>query len=380
MNLDHLLSKAKRQHERIVMDDGDAFKAKVRQSLEQSNVMGSALDLQSGLEGSRRWASRLKQIRRFIAGAAFMSAGTAVAAVLIATIMIHQGNLSGGQSGVADFAPAATGSARWVLWQNFGVPYYGILSICVVILAFLGAAWMEGSRRLIRIFRTSTFWGTVAGVIIGYVGIPVPVPAMHYWMWEHPSGYCVPSVLVFGTVGCLVGIGVQRASGKVMPRRIAVAVLGTCSLALVLGLVGFYRLEASNQDAMWTLARLGLERVSGVSQNLSKQTADLQVKRGYGEELVVAGADVGAASHIASPYNINLNLDELAGALNQAGYNLILGTDTQTAQKFATEIGELVDQTAQGTRGQLTNATVAQILEQAIKDVPPAYSNGWSAN
>lgn len=137
-----------------------------------------------------------------------------------------------------------------------------------------------------KVLRSPGFWGLIVGIVIGYYGIPVLLPnAINQWVWQRPIGFTTASIFAFGALGYFVGSFIQKWIEIRSGTGNAMLVYGLSALALLIGVIGFYRFEAANTDTVWTTVSTGLSRAYGVGENLTKGVPSPDTIRGQGASL-----------------------------------------------------------------------------------------------
>lgn len=235
-----------------------------------------------------------------------------------------------------------------------------------------------------RIFRSPVLWGILVGIAIGYSGFPVPVPNYaRLWVWHHPTGFRIASIFVLGTLGYMVGSFIQQVIKARRGAENVVLASGISALALLIGLVGFYRFDAANTDTMWSQVRLGLSRASGAAINLSEGKPTQETIHSQGTSVIMAAADIGSASLYFGRHSQEPSMQSVSSALSQAGYQLSMSQNPKQAAdaiKFLSKTRNIIDTSLRSHNESLTPESMQQVLNQISAIIPSELQQSWPAN
>lgn len=235
-----------------------------------------------------------------------------------------------------------------------------------------------------KIFRSWIVWGSLIGIVIGYSGLPVPVPGYaRLWVWHHPIGFRVASIFALGTLGYLVGSFIEQVSKARRGLENEVLASGISTLALFIGLVGFYRFDAANTDTMWTQVRVGLSRISAAADSLSGSKPTHTTIQSQGASIIMAAADIGGASQYFGRHSQESSMQSVASASSQAGYLMETSKDPKRITdviKFLAKTSDIIDTSVRSHSGAMTPASMQQILNQISTIIPSELQQSWPAN
>lgn len=235
-----------------------------------------------------------------------------------------------------------------------------------------------------KIFRSAIVWGSLVGIVIGYSGFPVPVPNYaRLWVWHQPVGFRVVSIFALGTLGYLVGSFIQQVIKARRGSEHAALAIGISALALLIGLVGFYRFDAANTDTMWSQVRLGLSRASGAAINLSQGKPTQDTIHSQGTSAIMAAADIGSASLYFGRHSQEPSMQTVSSALSQAGYQLTMSKNAKQAAdaiKFLSKTRNIIDTSLRSHNESLTPESMQQVLNQISAIIPSELQQSWPAN
>lgn len=222
-------------------------------------------------------------------------------------------------------------------------------------------------------------WCTLLGLVVGYFGIPVHPPAYAMWVWNRPNGFHIASILMFGTLGCLVGLFFHYWIWKRLERESALWLTGIVSLALVFGTIGVFRYQAYNETVMWSEVNLGFVRTLGVSRdNVSSTNGGIQ--------MIQAGADIQAGVNMGSSNLFGQDqyqkLSSIASAFSEAGYYMVSQNDKEKLQEsiqFVNQSGAIIKQIGNQSYPNKTN-NLDEVISKIYNDIPNDFDKSWQAN
>ncbi|QSO48485.1 hypothetical protein [Alicyclobacillus mengziensis] len=229
-----------------------------------------------------------------------------------------------------------------------------------------------------KVIKSPIWWCTLFGLVVGYFGIPVRVPAYVMWMWNQPYGFRIASIFVLGTVGCLVGLFFHYWKWKRLDRGVSMWVLGISSLALIVGTIGFFRYQAHKETVMWTKVNLGFVRAMGVSQdNPTNTDAGIQMLKAGAD--IQAGADMGGIARFGR--DRYQKLSSIASAFSEAGYFMVSQNKekSQEAIKFAHKAGSIIRKIGNQSYPNETK-NLNEVISEINRDIPSDFDKGWEAN
>lgn len=230
-----------------------------------------------------------------------------------------------------------------------------------------------------KIIKSPILWCTLLGLVVGYFGIPVRVPAYVMWMWNEPHGFRVASILVLGTVGCLAGLFFHYWKWKHLGREGAMWALAISVLALIVGAIGVFRYEAHNETVMWTKVNLGFVRAMGVSQD-HPTNADAGIQMLQAGDDIKAGADMGGIARFGRDrYN---KLSSIASAFSEAGYFMISQKDKERLQEsiqFAQKAGAIIRKIGNQSYPNETK-NLDEVISEINRDIPNDFDKSWQAD
>lgn len=235
-----------------------------------------------------------------------------------------------------------------------------------------------------KVFRSPVFWGSLVGIVIGYYGIPDLLPnTTNQWVWQHPVGFTTASIFAFGTLGYLAGsfilkwLEIRNGTGNAM------LAYGLSALALLIGVIGFYRFEAANTDTVWSQVSTGLSRAFGVAKNLTNGVPSPDIIRGQGTSLIIAAADIGGAGRYFGRHRQNMSMERVSSALTQAGYYLVVPQSEQQvidAENFINQVEAVIQDSVRVNHDRLTPASMQKILDKVSAIVPSEFQQDWLPN
>ena len=219
---------------------------------------------------------------------------------------------------------------------------------------------------------------TVLGLVIGYFGIPVRLPAYAMWVWSRPYGFHIASMLMFGTIGCLVGLFFHYWIWKRLDREAGMWITGIFSLVLVFGTVGFFQYQAFNETVMWSDVNTGFVRVLAYKEQVTSPDRGIQ--------MIQAGADIQAGANMGGRQlfgQVNYQkLIDIASAFSEAGYYIILHKDNDKLKEsiqFANQSGAIITQIGNQSYPNRTNH-LEEIISKIDKLIPNDFQKTWPAN
>lgn len=240
---------------------------------------------------------------------------------------------------------------------------------------------MVGIREVLvlRFFKSPITWFTLLGLVVGYFGIPVRVPAYVMWVWNRPYGFHIASIMVFGTLGCLVGLFFHYWIRKQLERESALWITGFVSLALVFGTIGVFRYQTHNEIVMWSEVNLGFVRASGVSTNNA-------INADGGIQLIKAGADIQAGVDMGGVEFFGQEqykkLSAIASAFSEAGRYIGSQTKTEKLQEsvqFVNQSGAILKQIGNQSYPNRTNH-LDEVVSKIYNDIPNDFDTSIQAN
>jgi hypothetical protein len=230
--------------------------------------------------------------------------------------------------------------------------------------------------------KSSITWCTVLGLVVGYFGIPVHPAAYTMWVWNRPYGFHFASILIFGSLGCLVGAFIHYWIWKRLDREVALWITAMISLALVFGTIGVFRYQAYNETVMWTEVNLGFVRAMAVSRDNVMNTDG-------GIQMTQAGADIQAGVTMAGRSGINIfgrdesqKLSAIASAFSEAGYYMVSQDKDklQESLQFVKQSGAILRQMGNQSYPNKTNH-LDEITSKIYNLIPKDFVvDGWQAN
>lgn len=219
--------------------------------------------------------------------------------------------------------------------------------------------------------------GTIVGVTIGYIGIPVVVPnTSAHWVWTTPFGYRAASVFVFGTLGYLVGSCVKAC---ILKNATLIWSYGITSITLLIGLLGFYRLDTASNDTMWSLVATGLERTDGVSMNI----AHGDPVHSQGTSLIMAASDIGSAAQYFDIHRQDLNMERVSSALAQAAYYMTGDQDpkaTAVAKEYIDQSAPIIESGLRNLRFVSDPIALQNVINKMSAIIPSELQQPWQVN
>ena len=231
----------------------------------------------------------------------------------------------------------------------------------------------------LRFIKSPITLGIVLGLVVGYFGIPVHLSAYEMWIWNRPYGFHIASMLVFGTLGCLVGLFFHYWIWKRLDRKAGLWITGIFSLALVFGTVGFFQYQAYNETVMWSDVNTGFVRVLAVYR-------EQVTNPDRGIQLIQAGADIQAGANMGGSQlfgQVNYQkLSDIASAFSEAGYYMILQKDKEKLQEsiqFANQSGSTIGQIGNQSYPNRTNHFEG-IISKIVHLIPNDFYKTWTAN
>lgn len=230
-----------------------------------------------------------------------------------------------------------------------------------------------------KVIKSPIPWCTLLGMVIGYFGIPVRVPAYVMWMWNQPYGFRVASILVLGTVGCLVGLLFHYWKWKRLDREVTTWALGISGLALVVGTIGVFSYQAHNETVMWTKVNLGFVRTLGVSQdNVTNTDGGIQMLQAGAD--IQAGADMGGIERFGRDrYN---KLSAIASAFSEAGYFMVSQKDKEKLEEsiqFVHKAGAIIRKIGNQSYPNETK-NLDEVISEINRDIPNDFDKSWQAD
>lgn len=235
-----------------------------------------------------------------------------------------------------------------------------------------------------KVLRSPILWGIVVGVAVGGYGIPVLLPnTTNQWVWTSPAGFAAASIFAFGTLGFLFGSFIQEWFNARNGGGNAMWGYGLCSLALLIGLIGFYRFEAANADTMWNQVSTGLGRTFGAATNLSNGHPSQDTIRAQGTSLIMAAADIGGAGRYFGRHRQTMSMERVSSALTQAGdYLVALQNEQQVidVEKFIDQSKAVIQDSLRANHNTYTPASMQEILDKVSALIPPEFQQDWFAN
>ncbi|WDL95815.1 sulfite exporter TauE/SafE family protein [Alicyclobacillus sp. ALC3] len=349
-------------------------------------------ELQKQMAADRRHGKRRLIIQsrlRTLAPGAVAAAAMVVAGTVIAGILTQKktGALAPARVRLPlqQTAGAGAGGSPTMAWSSNEWFYFtmGIVLVCAV-LVFLTRKWnprWEWVRETMSVLRSPILWGAAFGIVVGIRGIPVLVPNRGYWVWDMPSSYYVASTTGFGTLGCLIGAMIQFGTRKTVSWHLSWWAFGMPALALVIGLIGFYRTQASTRDSLWVVANNGLQWDMLVAGHLSRNPSQQQVRL-LGSYLVMAGADIGSLSSHWALLGTNTPFQEVGVAFHTAGTILVQSNNPQqmrTAEKFVNRTSSLYLKVSFANHDNLTAQNMAELISQIYAAIPQSWAQDYAA-
>ncbi|MCY0903283.1 MAG: hypothetical protein OWU32_14075 [Firmicutes bacterium] len=222
-----------------------------------------------------------------------------------------------------------------------------------------------------RSLKSPITWFTLAGMLIGYFGIPVAVPGYTMWTWARPYGFHVASVLIFGSVGCLVGLLIHNWIWKDTQRNSVLWTLAVASLVLSFGIIGVFRDQAYNETVMWGYVNSGLVKAMAAARS-----GTTNLDRGF--DLTQAGDQLQAGETMGGPQvfgQSDQKLNSVAMAFTQAGFFLISHENKEKLAEsihFVSECGAIIRQMGNQSYPVRTNH-FTRIIELLYKVIPADY-------
>jgi hypothetical protein len=233
----------------------------------------------------------------------------------------------------------------------------------------------------LKSIKSSITWCTVLGLVVGYFGIPVHPAAYAMWVWNRPYGLHIASILIFGTLGCLVGLFFHYWIWERLNREVALWITAVFSLALVFGTIGVFRYQAYNETVMWTEVNTGFVRTLAASRDNVTNTDE-------GIQMTQAGADIQAGVTMAGRSGINIfgrdesqKLSSIASAFSEAGYYVVSQNKDklQESIQFVKQSGAIIGQINNQSYPNKTNH-LEEITSKIYNLIPDDFVEGWQAN
>ena len=233
---------------------------------------------------------------------------------------------------------------------------------------------------ILKLSRSPLTWGTLVGMTLGYFGIPAYVPAYSMWVWHRPYGFHVASILILGTVGCLMGSFVHYGMRKGANRRDAMWTMATLILVLLGGTIGISEHQARNETVIWSELNTGFVRVLGAAQdNRSTFTEGIWMIKAGAD--IQAGADMGGVKRFGQKRYQQLT--SIASAFAETGYNLLSATDKSNAQEslqFVKQAGSTIKREIGNQSYPNRTNHLNQLLSEIVSYIPPDYQRFWQAS
>lgn len=229
------------------------------------------------------------------------------------------------------------------------------------------------------IIKSPITWTTLLGLVVGYFGIPVRVPAYVMWVWNRPYKFHIASILILGVLGCLIGLFFHYWKWKLLERESALWITGIVSVAFVIGIIGVFRYQASNETVMWSEVNLGFVRTLGVYR-------DTVSARSGGVEMIQAAADIQAGVDMGGREFFGQDqyqkLSSIASAFSEAGHYMVSQVDQQKLQEsiqFVNQAGAVIKQIGNQSYPNRTN-NLDEVVSQIYKDIPNDFDKTWQPN
>lgn len=230
-----------------------------------------------------------------------------------------------------------------------------------------------------KFMKSPVTWWTLFGMVVGYFGIPVVPRGYIMWVWNRPYGFHIASILILGTLGCLVGLFFHYWIWKRLDREAALWIAGIFSLALVLGAIGVFRYQAYNETVMWTEVNMGFVRTMGVSRENVTNTDK-------GIQMLQAGADLQAGANMGGIKLFSQDqyqeLSSIASAFSEAGYFMVSQKDKEKLKEsiqFVNQSGAIIGQIGNQSYPNKTN-NLERIMSKIYNLIPNGFDKSWPAN
>lgn len=232
-----------------------------------------------------------------------------------------------------------------------------------------------------RLWTSAIFWGILAGLVLGFFGIPVPVPATTWWAWSQPIGFHTASVLSLGALGFLIGLLIDLIRFRVrfkLPQAI-LWVNALVAFALLVSIVQIFRLAASDANGNLSVTADSVLAFYAVSRDLrtNPTEADLQ---SYAAQLRAAGAELYVVSqYYYTDRTPNPSMANVSSGLTTSG--LLLASSNPSHVKEAEAFIEKASATFQSIEKAHSFAynasTMQSMLNQISAEEPQQFKTNY---
>lgn len=256
-----------------------------------------------------------------------------------------------------------------------------IFALLFIVIFALNMIHIEqyGFTGYLKFIKTPVPWCTLLGMVVGYFGIPVLNPALvNNWVWDHPYGFHRASILIFGALGCLVGLFFTYCFRKNLGRIANLWVTGMISLALLVGTIGVYRFQANHESTMWTQINTGFILTMGVSRD-HLTISNSQQNQLIGTQIIKASVYMEDAYKFGESRYQKLNI--VASALSEAGVNLVTQNNPEQLQEsiqFINQTGTIIKNEIRDQSYPNKTAHFQQILNRISDKIPKDFDKAWN--